>query len=205
MADQWMAVYHKATGALVSVGTFVQGAEHCICSHSANENPGHPIGVETVETPQGERVRPLGCTVSGCFHNYEVPTRGQEIRRATRPGLAEVALQSEVGGLTYEVGPVLWQDDDGTADAAFVSDPLADDLAAVPIDWPPPQDWKWDSVTLAIVEDVTARDRRESKARVIIDAQITDLLRERETVRTENAIAQIDEQILALKAQLAAR
>lgn len=159
MADRLFAVYHKDSGELVSIGDFVQDASHCICSHSSMESPGHPIGTELVGlvvstdgSAATRRERPLGCTVPGCWHNYDVPTAGLQVTRSSRPGL-----------LTE---PVLWADAAGSADAPFVSDPLADDLIAQPLDEAPDfERMRWDVESRSFVPFGAAERAAELRAR----------------------------------------
>lgn len=128
---QWYAVYLQATGELVSVGDFVQDAAHCICHHKT-----HPQGTESVANADGsKRTRPLGCPEPDCYHNYNVPTKGWQIKYDARAGLPDP--------------PVLWSDPTGTADAPFVSGPLAADLVAVPIAGPPTAKQVWDPLAHA--------------------------------------------------------
>lgn len=145
---QLYAVCLKTTGELVSVGDFVQDATHCICSHSSVQVPGHPVGTETITNPDGtKRTRPLGCTVAGCWHNYDVDSKGWDIKRTWRPGMATPT--GFVPGPTSpqpSLGPTVWSDPTGLSDAPFVSDPLAADLIAVPIASLPTPLQQWNPV-----------------------------------------------------------
>lgn len=139
--NQFYAVYHKGSGELVSVGDFVNDDTICICSHANNKTPGHHVGNDASG-------RPFGCSVDGCWHNYAVPTTGIAVRRSVRVGLEVDAVASATLG--KGVGPTLWQDT-GNADAPFVSDPLAADLVALPIDGPQPAGTAWNTKKLAFV------------------------------------------------------
>ena len=152
--------------------------------------------METIDNPDGTtRERPVGCPVDGCWHNYAVPTKGVEVRRSARHGLVDEAATAERGEPT---GPVVWSDADGMADCCFVSDPLADDLVAVEFEGPMPREWKWDTDTLTVVEDVAARERREVRERVAVEATVAALQAERKTVKTKDALDAIDEQVATL-------
>lgn len=166
------AVFHKATGQLVSIGSWIQGPDHCVCGH--------------VEHVAGKEVggRPLGCPVDGCWHNYSVPTKGIEIRRASRPGLTDDVATAERG---ISTGPVVWADADGEADAPFVSDPLADDLDYVEFEGPLPDVWAWDVEHRRIVVDVPQRARQLARQLVEIDAAMKRLDDEDASLRAAGA------------------
>lgn len=160
------AVFHRGTGQLVSTGSWIQGPEHCVCGHVEHVAGAEEIGGES------KRRRPLGCPVDGCWHNYSVPTKGIEIRRASRPGLTDEATTAARGVPT---GPVVWADEDGLADAPFVSDPLADDLDYVEFDGPLPDVWAWDVKSRQIVVDVPQRTRQLARQLAEIDATLKRL------------------------------
>ncbi|TAJ18468.1 MAG: hypothetical protein EPO65_08970 [Dehalococcoidia bacterium] len=101
-----------------------------------------------------------------------MPTKGIEIRRASRPGLTDDVATTERGVPT---GPVVWADVDGEADAPFVSDPLADDLDYVEFEGPLPDVWAWDVERRRIVVDVPQRARQLARQLAEIDAVLKRL------------------------------
>lgn len=158
MPDQMFVVVRRDTGEAVAFGDFVQDARHCICSHAE-----HPQGSEDGVRPDGTPyTRPLGCHVEGCWHNYDVPTKGVEVKRH-----ADGAPDH---------GVVLWSDPDGLADCAFVSDPLSPELEAIPIDRQLVEGERWDAQKRAIVAITNDNVIAVLKAkRAALDAEIAKI------------------------------
>ena len=124
-------VIEKSTGKAVSFGDVLPSLEMCICGHTSTDDVyGHPVGV-------GDNKRPLGCMVSGCWHNYSTSTLGKQVQRHVEERHDHLAI--------------LWSDPDGVADKGFVSDPLPDYFEIIKIDHQPDVNEKWDEVSRSIV------------------------------------------------------